>query len=256
MIIDAHTHLYNDEGYLEGLVAEYQRLGIAKGCLSGLGPLFDLAGNDAVEAAIRRYPNIIIGFGYVRLGQDGPELVEELYQRGFRGLKFTCPLANYDDRAYSPIYARAEALGMPALFHCGIVNPARKGREWDVSSARMRPVYLDTVARAFPGLNLICAHMGVPWFEEATTIARLVSNVYLDITGAPRGWRAMKSAAFFQELLCWDGAWNKIIWGTDVHYRDMGATLNRDLALAGELGLSEKQRDNLFGGTIARLLPK
>ena len=106
-----------------------------------------------MEEAFRRYPDRLVGLGYVRLGRDDAALVDELFGRGFKGLKFTCPLENYDHKAYYPIYGRAEELGMPALFHSGIVTTQEKGRMWDVSSARMRPVFLDAIARAFPGLR-------------------------------------------------------------------------------------------------------
>ena len=39
MIVDAHAHYLNEPDYLEKLVEEYQRLGIDKVCLSGLGSL-------------------------------------------------------------------------------------------------------------------------------------------------------------------------------------------------------------------------
>jgi len=254
MIIDAHTHYWDERHYPDGLLAEYDRLGIDMGCISGLGALFGLGDNGDVEEAFRRHPDRLVGFGYIRLGRDDAALVDELFNRGFKGLKFTCPLENYDHKAYYPIYARAEELGMPALFHSGIVTTREKGRRWDISSARMRPVFLDTIAHAFPSLHIICAHMGVPWYDEATTMARILDNIYVDITGAPQGWRLQKDVAFFQELFYWEGAYDKVLWGTDVHYRDMAATLARDRKLFRDLGLSEEQTENVLGRMMARLL--
>jgi len=58
MIIDAHAHYLDEPDYLEKLMGEYQRLGIDKVCLSGLGPLFHHKGNDDVQLAFDKYPDI------------------------------------------------------------------------------------------------------------------------------------------------------------------------------------------------------
>jgi len=179
MIIDAHAHYIDEEGYLDRLVTEERRLDIEKICLSGIGPLFNCKSNEDVRKAMEEYPDVIISFGFVRPGVDPPELVDKLYSEGFRGVKITCPRKNYDDKEYYPIYAACERYGMPILFHTGIVTLQRVVPEEDVSSARMRPVYLDTIAKAFPRLNMICAHMGMPWYAEACEVARLNPNVYL-----------------------------------------------------------------------------
>lgn len=48
----------------------------------------------------------------------------------------------------------------------------------------MRPIYLDTIARAFPDLKIIGAHLGNPWYQEAAEVARWNPNVFFDLTGS------------------------------------------------------------------------
>ena len=130
--LDIHVHLdYGAE--LEPFVEAARRLNLAA-AVSACGPMFCQPGNDAVAEAMRRYPDTIIGLGYVALGRgDGPETVEDLHARGFRGLKMIAPARDYDDASFYPIYARAEELRMPILFHTGVGarNPAvPNGRDW------------------------------------------------------------------------------------------------------------------------------
>ena len=250
--IDTHAHLYPSSRYLGDLLAIYDRLGIERVCLSGLGEPFALAGNSDVARAIGAAPDRVVGYYFVRLGQHDVGDADRAVDAGFRGLKFTIPLHPYDDERFFPLYQRAEALGLPCLFHTGIVTTAAYTP--GVSSAKMRPAHLDAIAREFPRLACVCAHMGMPWYEEAAAIVRILPNVYLDISGAPAGWRKQKPAAFFHETLYWPGAWRKLLWGSDVPATDVEAALQRDQALVEELGLSESDGDAFFRDTALRLL--
>lgn len=252
-LVDGHAHLETEPEYAEALLRTCDRLGIERVCISGLGSAFEMADNDAVEQAVRQHPDRFVGFRYLRLGRHPVQDVDLAAEGGFRGLKFTVPLRPYDDEAYFPVYERAQQYELPCLFHAGIVTTKRflPG----VSSARMRPVHLDTIAHEFPRLKLICAHLGMPWYEEAAAVARILPNVYVDLSGAPLGWRAQKDAAFFRALFYRPDAWSKVIWGSDVHYRDLEAAQRRDQALVSDLGLSEEQRSLFFGGNLLSLLP-
>lgn len=252
-LIDGHAHLEAEPGYAENLLRECDRLGIERVCISGLGSAFEMADNDDVAAAVRKHPDRLIGFRYLRLGLHRVQDVDLAVDSGFRGLKFTIPLRPYDDPEYFPVYERAQQYGLPCLFHTGIVTTKRYVR--GVASVHMRPVHLDTIAHEFPRLNLICAHLGMPWYEEAAAVARILPNVYVDLSGAPLGWRAQKDAAFFRALFYRTDVWAKVIWGSDVHYRDLQAALNRDVTLVEDLGLPAEHRSAFFGGTLLSLLP-
>ena len=143
---------------------------------------------------------------------------------------------------------------MPILCHTGMLVRTVADKEYGASSAKMRPVFLDTVARAFPDLNLIAAHLGVPWNEEAAAVARFNPNVYVDLTGAKGGWRNQKPVDFFRDLFAWWGGYEKIVFGTDVHYSEMEWVLEDQRRLFEALGIGEDTLASILGGTMSRLL--
>lgn len=254
VVIDCHHHLLDQPGYAERLVDECDRLGINRVCVSGLGEQFAMADNEAVEQAVARHSDRIVGFYYLRLGREEPAVIATLRGRGFSGIKITCPTANYDDPGYHPIYEAAQEQRLPVLFHTGVVMRGPLDHRYDVNSARMRPIFLDAVARAFPGLNLIVAHLGVPWYEEAATLARFHPNLYVDLTGSPEGWRRSKPLDFYPEMFWWPNAAEKILFGTDVAVEQMGAVLEDYRRIVARLGADEAASQAIYGGTMARLL--
>ncbi|MFQ5721684.1 MAG: amidohydrolase family protein [Candidatus Aminicenantales bacterium] len=253
MMVDLHCHLLNEEGYLENLVREAKKLGMSKICLNGLGSLYDELGNEEVKQAFLKYPQLIMGFGHLRLGKDSVEKVDEIYQAGFRGLKVINPTKNYDDKDFYPYYARAEKHRMSILFHTGMVKRTNKDKLYDISSERMRPIYLDTIARAFPDLTLIGAHLGGPWFREAADVLRFNPNVYFDITGSISGW-VRKTPDFFRNYLWWKGAWDKIVFGSDVHFSQIKTVMANYRRVLETLKVNKATQKKVFGETAIRVL--
>jgi uncharacterized protein len=264
-IIDIHHHLSSDPAYPDLLAATCERLGIRKVCAMAIEKdLFmpEIADNDAVEAGFKQHPDLIVGFGHVRLGIDGPEKVTELKERGFTGLKFIIPPKTYHDESFLPIYERAEALRMPGLFHLGIVARQDAGHHVRVDCSLMRPVYLDSIARTFPDWTIIGAHLGNPWYEEATMAARWNPNLYFDLTGSTLKYR---SAEYLGGLLWWDSttrygspdkssAWDKILFGSDVDFFEIKDVLHDYELVIKTLHLSQDTRYRIRYGNAARIL--
>ena len=61
-------------------------------------------GNDLVERAHERYPDLIVPMAMIEIDRTEPTLISDLADRGFRGLKIIGPRRNYDDPAYFPLY--------------------------------------------------------------------------------------------------------------------------------------------------------
>ncbi len=185
MRIDAHVHCDPEDGFVDRLLEEEHRLGFDKVCLNGAlwtpGPEDS---NEYVEKAMKKYPEEIIGFAYLPLGVKSAEAVREFHDRGFKGLKMIRPPRPYDDKLFYRVYEAAEELGMVCLFHLGIVVRTQWDKHFDVNNERHRPVYLDTIARAFPKLRIVGAHFGNPWYEEAAMICRWNPNLYFDLSGS------------------------------------------------------------------------
>lgn len=269
MIIDFHHHLLSGKSYTDELIRSMDAAGIETACISGLGigrgrqtagdyDKFSLGGlepdNEDVLRAVEKYPGRLIGLGVLNLDADTPDTVSRLRGQGFRGLKVTRPRKPYNSDAYMPLYERADNERLPILFHTGMVLTTPFDAADDVCSDRMRPMLLDRVARRFPNLRIVMAHMGYPWFDEAAAMLRFHEHVYADLTASERGWRAYWAPSDFQRLLFWKDAFQKLIFGTDVRAGDVGASLRDQAKLLELLGVDEKTRERFFHGNAEELL--
>jgi len=262
MRIDAHVHWSAEEGFLEKLIAEEERLGFDKVCLNGAVWADWEDGNAQVARAMREHPDVIIGLAYFPLGEQAPGYVRALHGQGFRGLKFIRPPLPYDDKEFYPVYEAAEAVGMVCLFHTGIVARTPMDKEMDVNNERHRPICLDTLARRFPALNIIGAHLGNPWYEEAAMACRWNPNLYFDLSGSSL---KAKPPQFFKQLLWWtetsqyrdpEGrhAWAKIVFGSDVEIGLIEDVMNDFQRTMDTIGLRPDLQAAVFGNTMAKLL--
>ncbi len=254
MKIDFHAHYIDEPDYIEKMLETYDNLGIDIVCISGLGSFFEHKNNNDVEKAFKKYPDRIIGFAYFRLGEDLPEDVLRLKERGFKSLKMTMPPLDYDDNSFFPVYEKAAELEMPILFHSGILGSPKSHYKGIPSSKHTRPICIEKIARSFPEINVICAHMGVSWFSEASDLARMIPNFYVDITGATPGWRAQRKPEFFREYLWWEGAWDKVLFGTDVHYSEVELVLKREEKLLKDLCLNECEKNKFYSNNAKSIL--
>lgn len=256
MVIDFHAHYPRQEGFLPKLLEEMPRVGIDRICLCSAGENFGHVTNREVRESFERYPDRITGLALVRLGIDPPEMVDECVRQGFRGIKTTNPTASYDDPSFFQYYERIEHHGLPVLFHTGIVMRTPADRELQVSSSKMRPIRLDAVARSFPGMNIVAAHLGVPWYEEASMLARMHPNFYVDLTGAWwGGWRVNKGPDFYRYHFFWPGAWSKVLFGTDIlRVEELEPSKLFHDRMLEPLELDSEILAMVYGGTAARLL--
>lgn len=262
MIIDCHHHLSDRAGYVDELVKKCEELKIDRVCLMGLSDSEGASSNLQIKDAIDKYPDTLVGFAFIDLGTAEPDDINRFKDQGFRGLKFICPPSNYDDEKYDKIYERAGELEMVVLFHLGVVARSGRVRPNRVRNNNMRPIYLDTIARLFPELNIVGAHLGNPWYEEATMSARWNPNLYFDLTGSTL---KKKNAEFLGTLLWWTPttryrdpekryAWQKIVYGSDVPCDEFEDIMNDYQKIMDELDIDKKIQEEVFGGTIARLL--
>lgn len=276
MIIDSHVHHITAKGYIEKLVQEMDRLEIDKICLlAGQNniKLWDsrMASNEQVIEAYRRFPLRIIPFGFVELGADPPTLIEHLYAQGFRGLKVTRPRFKYNDDRLLDYYSRACAYNMPILFHVGTVLRTEEDQFYDVDSSRMRPIYLDRIARKYPKLKLIGAHLGNPWYEEAAMTLFWNENLYFDLSGTIL---KRKSAAWFNDVLWWNPekmdalvksekthyknvtyhTFDRLCFGSDVQIEEMEQVVGEYRKIFSDLDVPEQVCMRVMGGNVAEML--
>ena len=253
-MIDAHVHLLDEPGYLDLLLAEAEACGMERICLSGLGEMFGCAGNRDVKEALSKYPERITGAVFVRPGVDGPEVIDRAHDDGFRMVKVTIPRVPYDNESCFPLWERAVRHGMPVLFHTGVVTTAREVPGERISSWHMHPMRIEPITREFPELGVIVAHLGTHWNEDAAELARMRPNVYVDLTGEPDGWRQRADRVGMDTWLWWPGAFDKVVFGTDVHRSKIKLILEQDVARLDRLGVDAETRRRIFSGNILHLL--
>ena len=203
-IINVHTHLHKHQD-IDARVKLWRACGVVKVCVQVLSSkrkprTYD---NEEVVHWMRKYPDIILGFGHIELGPgiDPPERVDELKEQGFTGLKFIGPSHPYDDERYYPLYERAQRLSMPILFHTGFLAISPHDGPRGVSQDKMRAVRLDTIGRAFPDLKMIMAHLGNPEFDVGLSVIMAFRNIYGEFSGSSGSkWRETTLRKVFAPL--------------------------------------------------------
>ncbi|MBA7704681.1 hypothetical protein ES703_113499 [subsurface metagenome] len=253
-IIDAHTHLFDYPNYLENLIRTMDDCVIEKCCISGLGKLFMCVDNKGIKAAINKYPNKLIGAFYIRPGENEPKDIKNAHEEGFKMVKVTLPRKPYDDPSFFPLWETAQELKMPILFHTGVVTTLKKAPEERISSWFMHPMRIEPIANAFPDLNIIIAHLGVHWNDDAAELIRMKRNVYADLSGAPSGWRARADNIGITHWLWWPGAFKKIVFGTDVIFNQIPQILAEDKARLDKYNIDQKTRELIFAKNMLNML--
>src|SRR5262249_9633102 len=127
--------------------------------------------NETVAEACRVFPDVFTGLGSVDPHKGDAAVAEVAHTAplGLRGGPSHPPLPAFtpDDPAYLPVFAACERHGLLALFHTGTSGigagqPGGQGIRLDYA----RPIRLDAVAAAHPGLTVVAAHFGWPWHME------------------------------------------------------------------------------------------
>ncbi|HXH48178.1 MAG TPA: amidohydrolase family protein [Terriglobia bacterium] len=263
-IIDGHVHYNGDPAFLQKLL---DKLESVDGMAFLLVPPADM---DTAVPFIHAHPNRLIGFGSIKL--DAPNVVEQVdrfHAAGFRGLgEITSSLHNYDDRAYWPVYERAARYHMILLFHTGVVARGNPQEPQDVGFDRMRATRLDVIARKFPTLTLIAAHMGNPDYAAAAEVGRWDPNLYFDLSGSSL-IKKQNDYAFFKSIFWWSGvesphtpksghsAFEKLVFGSDVFGGDLeeyDRELKRYREMLDACGVPKQAQENIFSGTLWRIL--
>jgi len=265
-LIDAHMHYNGDPAFLKLLLAKLDSV-------DGLAFLLvDPKDLDGVKDAVKQHANRLVGFGEIQL--DAPDVLRQIdrfHAAGFRGLgELSGPKHKYDDPVYSPVYARAEKYGMFILFHTGIVNRTQPEIPADISVDRMRATTLDNIARRYPKITIIGAHLGNPDYAWAAEITRWNPNIYWDVSGSTL-IKKQEDYTFFKSIFWWSGiasphspkggtsAFERIVFGSDVfdgELEEFDRELERYHKMLDACGVPPEAQANIFAGTLWRILNK
>lgn len=238
-IVDAHLHASGREQADEVLRA-LDEAGVELACV--LAPFLDApyslqdadslrAANAHLAALVRGHSDRLLGFAVVNPALPGAadEVERCVADLGLAGLKLV-PSGWYPyDEAAGAVYARAEAAGLPLLFHSGVFIDGR-------SSRFCRPAGYEAL-RDYPRLRATLAHLGWPWSDEAIAVA-LIDRIRglapaecqfrLDLSfGPPPGYREQVVGRAWQVL----GS-GLLLYGSDRFLPCSGAELTRARAEA------------------------
>lgn len=176
MLIDFHTHVFPDriaeaalsKLSLAGSMAPYGDATV-KGAIQRMklwgvdrSVVLNIATNPRQERSVNEFAvslketGKLIPFGSVHPDGESPELtVKYLYDSGIKGIKLHPDYMkrNVDDPRFDPIYKKAAELGMIVVLHAGydFISP---------DYIHCTPEGVCRVLERFPGIRLVCAHMG------------------------------------------------------------------------------------------------
>ncbi|MCL2024079.1 MAG: amidohydrolase family protein, partial [Oscillospiraceae bacterium] len=169
--------------------------------------------------------------------EDIPALVDEIIALGLVGVKIHGDFQRFDidSPAAMRLYECIENR-LPLLTHSG-----------DYRTGYTKPARVVNIARAFPKLDIIAAHMG-GWSEWGSHAAELAEfGVYVDTCSS---LYAVKPR--FAKLLIETFGTDKVFFGTD--YPMWRA--KKELEYIGNLHLSDSEREGILSGNFLRFISK
>jgi len=244
MIVDCHTHIWQSPEQLgDGALAELSRPTVVAGQKMRLLPQADTANhllacepaavtfvlgfksrylgaqipNEYIADYCREHADRMIGFAGID-PTDDDALDQVTYvtdQLNLRGICI-CPAAQdfhpSDTRAMA-VFEKAAALHLPVIFYPGTHLSPKTKMEY------ARPHLLDEVARSFPNLKMVVAHLGYPWVDEALVLLGKHANVYSDIAALlRRPWITYDALVRAHQMQVID----KLLFGSDFPFTTTG----------------------------------
>lgn len=169
------------------------------------------------------HPDTLIGF--LSVDPTQPAWQDELRHGHealrLRGIKLLPMYAGFrpDDTTLDPLWHYATRHRLPVLLHTGTTFVAQAPLECTL------PRWIDNVARRFPEVRIVMAHLGHPYEGECIVTIRKHPHVYADISALHyRPFQFYHSLMLVQEY----GVWDKLLFGSDYPFTTVNATI-RDL---------------------------
>lgn len=199
--------------------------------------------NENVYESVRRFPDRLIGFGWVdpTLGLQTcrDEIVRCIQDFGLRGIKMHGGLNTYfidDPRISMPIVEEIARRNVVLALHCGSDAPDET-----------HPFRIGKIAQEYPSCPILMVHGGgVAWNNlnvAATEIAKKHQNIY--IVGSTLRTRSI--LATIQEV----GA-KRVCYGSDCPFSLMYADIASWKAILDH-EVSPPEKDLILGGNLQRL---
>jgi predicted TIM-barrel fold metal-dependent hydrolase len=192
-------------------------------------------GNDELAEVTRRHPDRFTGFGTVHpgMGQAALEEMDRCARIGLKGFKFQPVWQGFfvNTPAFHPIMEKLRELRLPVFIHSG-TPPVSE------------PFQIINVAREYPDVPVILAHLGLPDFwEECVLAAKRIGNIYFETAGAQG--LAIRTAVNTLGP-------ERVIFGSDTPF---GGPNNQYYQLENvRMSVPERYHDLVLGGNASRII--
>jgi predicted TIM-barrel fold metal-dependent hydrolase len=242
MIVDVHSHVFpSRQVFSDKFIEEASRMrsepvdlvtrydayrATAAGCevticFGGKARLAGLWVDDQdVAAYVCQDPQRLIGF--LSVDPTQPRWEEELeyghQTLKLQGIKLMPMYAGFfpQEARLNFLWNYAQRHGLPVLLHTGTTFISQGPLEMTL------PRHIDVVARRFPEVRIIMAHLGHPYEGECVAVIRKHPHVYADVSALHyRPWQLFHSLMLVHEY----GVWNKLLFGTDFPITDVAESL-------------------------------
>ena len=177
--------------------------------------------DDAYVAAyVRDHADTCLGFLSVDPTQDGwqEEMRQGHQDLGLQGIKLLSMYAGFSpcEERLDPLWEYATQHRLPVLLHTGTTFVSQAPLECTL------PRHLDAVARRFPEVKIVMAHLGHPYEGECAVVIRKHANVYADVSALHyRPFQFYHSLMLVQEY----GVWDKLLFGSDYPFTTIDASI-------------------------------
>jgi predicted TIM-barrel fold metal-dependent hydrolase len=242
MIVDVHTHVFLSQQpfspqFIEeasrarttpfDLVTRYEDYRAAAAgceatiCFGGKARLAGLWVDDQdVVDYVAQDPQRLIGFLSVDPTQPRWEAELEYghQELNLQGIKLMPMYAGFfpQEARLNFLWEYAQRHRLPVLLHTGTTFVSQGWIETTY------PRHVDVVARRFPEVRIIMAHLAHPFEGECVAVIRKHPHVYADVSALHyRPWQLFHSLMLVHEY----NVWHKLLFGTDFPFTDVAASV-------------------------------
>ena len=263
MIIDAHTYVNpSKDGFgkrydatLEHLLRELDRSSVDRAILFPIAadtPYVKRTANEYIGECCAKHPDRLLGFASVNPAENprAAECLErDVRSLNLKGLKLHPRFMGFaaSDPCVTPVVRKAAELGIPVAIDCYL---------WKPTPLHMQlPFHIDTLCKNVPEARIIMCHAGGFRFLDALAVAKANDNVYFDLSLSLTYFHNTPFEEQFVFVLKSIGA-HRLIYGSDHPQEPLAACFESAQSILNQHGFTAAEQKQIFGDTIAALLPE
>jgi predicted TIM-barrel fold metal-dependent hydrolase len=194
--------------------------------------------NEAVGKKVLEHPDRFEFYAFInpKGTRDSVEVLEACRSRfGVKGVKTHSWFHDFSvQEDLLPLARRCRDLGLPLLIHLG--GTPKTGD-------------IEGLLTACPGLKVILAHAGLPYFKRCWPLLDRHPNLFMDISGP------YLNAGLVREVVRAVGS-RRLLFGTDAPYglrTADGYSFQPMLNWVRDLPIPDKEKEDIFSGNLLRL---